>query len=105
MKVFQINITREMVKAINAGESVPAYKAHLDAMFGEYNPDHREFYTHVADFPTDDLDRAFEIGNIGPEAGIVHHHRWHSVSVGDVLVKDDGRAFIVQSFGFGEIKF
>lgn len=107
LKVYQISISRAEAKAINESANpmaIPKYKAHCDAsVLGKFPG--REFYSHVADFPTDDLDRAFEIGNIGPETGIVTHDRWHSLSVGDVLVREDGTAFIVASFGFDQITF
>ena len=45
-------------------------------------------YEHVATLDTDDLNKAFEIGNIGPEEKITRLKPMHSVSVGDVLVRE-----------------
>jgi len=45
-------------------------------------------YEHVATLDTDDLNEAFEIGNIGPEEKITRLKSMHSVSVGDVLVRE-----------------
>ena len=102
MKLYQINLSREEVDAANRGENFPKLKASRDAMcFGEFTA--REHYSHVADIETTDLDHAFEIGNVGPEAKITRHERMHSISVGDVLVTSYGQAFIVQSVGFAPV--
>lgn len=61
-------------------------------------------YVHVADLDADNLDEAFEIGNIGPEEKYTRYSRMHSVSVGDILVEETGQAHIVASFGFEEIE-
>jgi len=58
-------------------------------------------YIHVCDLATDDLDEAFEIGNIGPEEKYTRYERMHSVSVGDVLMKDgDPNLYVVAPTGF-----
>lgn len=99
MKLFQIEMTREIADRVNAGFRVPAYEAHLKAScFGEFPG--QGFYRHVADIATTDLDEAFHIGNVGPEEKLTRYAPMHSVSVGDVLVLDDGRAFIVKACGF-----
>lgn len=61
-----------------------------------------DYYVHVADLDCDDLNDAFEIGNIGPEEKYTRYERMHSVSVGDVLEKD-GVKYVVASFGFEEL--
>lgn len=63
-----------------------------------------EHYEHVADLDVEDLDEAFEVGNIGPEEKYTRYKRMHSVSVGDILVKETGEAFVVASFGFDQIE-
>lgn len=107
MKLYQITISREESREINRAanpHAIPKYKAHCDAsILGKFPG--REFYAHVADLATNDLDAAFEIGNIGPESSITRHAPMHSVSVGDVLVLDDGSAHIVASVGFNPIDF
>ena len=47
------------------------------------------------------MNHAFEAGNIGPEDRIERLAQMHSVSVGDVLVDDEG-AWLVMSLGYGE---
>lgn len=61
-------------------------------------------YVHVADLDANCLNEAFEIGNIGPEEKYTRYTRMHSVSVGDILVDENGQAHIVASFGFEEIE-
>lgn len=59
-------------------------------------------YQKVAELGVDDLDAAFEVGNIGPESKITRLGRMHSISVGDILV-ENGQTFVVASFGFDEL--
>lgn len=61
-------------------------------------------YEHVADIAGDDLNKAFEYGNIGPEVFIKRYGQMHSVSVGDILVTDSGSTYVVAKFGFDEIE-
>lgn len=61
-------------------------------------------YVHVADLDADNLNDAFEIGNIGPEEKYTRYARMHSISVGDILVEETGQAHVVASFGFDKIE-
>jgi len=103
MKLFQIFMTAEDAKRVNAGNTqLPAYKAHCDAaILGKFPG--KQFYAHVADIDTSDLNYAFEIGNIGPEDKIVRRAAMHSVSVGDVL-EVNGVGFMVKSVGFEAVE-
>lgn len=65
--------------------------------------DHIEKYEHVADIAGDSLNEAYEYGNIGPETFIKRHKDMHSISVGDILVKDNGETFVVAPSGFDQI--
>lgn len=102
LKLYQINLSRDEVNAANSGQKFPKLTAYRDAMCLGYFTG-REFYEHVADLATDDLEEAFGIGNIGPEEKITRYARMHSVSVGDVLVTDAGQAYIVQNIGFAHL--
>lgn len=102
MKLYQIYVSRAECDAANRGEMSEKMKASRDAMCLGYFAG-REFYTHVADLATDDLEEAFGIGNIGPEEKITRYAPMHSVSVGDVLVNDAGQAYIVQNIGFAHL--
>lgn len=46
----------------------------------------------------------FEIGNIGPEENIARLAPMRSVSVGDVIMHENGIAKFVDKYGFGLIK-
>lgn len=61
-------------------------------------------YTHVSNITAPDLDGVFQIGNIGPESYIERLDRMASVSVGDIIVDEDGTTSLVAPFGFDEIK-
>ena len=65
----------------------------------------RGLYKKVATIEAVSFDQVFDIGNIGPENKIVRHARMHSVSVGDVIVREDGVTRFVDSFGFGVVSF
>ena len=60
-------------------------------------------YEHVADLDVQDLNEAFEVGNIGPEDKYTRYKPMHSVSVGDILVESNDGLYItsiVASTGF-----
>ena len=57
-------------------------------------------YTHVANITAADFDEVFEIGNIGPEQNIERLARMSSISVGDVIVGEDGTIAVVAEVGF-----
>lgn len=57
-------------------------------------------YTHVANITAADYNEVFEIGNIGPEQNIERLARMHSISVGDVIVGEDGTIVVVANVGF-----
>ena len=59
-------------------------------------------YTHVANIVADDINHAFEAGNIGPEDRIERLAQMRSVSVGDILVDDEG-AWLVMPVGYKEV--
>jgi len=61
-------------------------------------------YEHVANLDAEDLNEAFQIGNIGPEEAYTRFKPMHSVSVGDILVDDNNDVHIVASFGFDTLE-
>ena len=65
--------------------------------------EHINKYVHVANIATDDLNKAFEIGNIGPEGDINRKASMHSISVGDILVDENNKPFVVAPAGFDEL--
>ena len=60
-------------------------------------------YELVAELDCDDLDDAFEIGNIGPEELYTRFAPMHSVSVGDILELDCGTKYVVANCGFDKV--
>ena len=66
--------------------------------------DNIQYYKHVANLDVDSLDKAFEVGNIGPEEKYTRFATMRSVSVGDILITDSGSTYVVASFGFDLIE-
>ena len=60
----------------------------------------RNLYAPVAVITADSLDQVFNIGNIGPESSIKRLASMHSVSVGDVIVDENGETSYVAPMGF-----
>lgn len=62
-------------------------------------------YTHVADVNTDNLEDAFTMLNLWYDPDSVHRitEKMASLSVGDLLVDEDNRMFMVDPVGFVEI--
>jgi hypothetical protein len=110
--IYQIQITNEQIDLINStGDfgAVPAKKAQLDMQMdfsgnkiGGLASDAWDagYYTHVANIEADNYNEVFEIGNIGPEENIERLTRMSSISVGDVIVGEDGTVTVVASVGF-----
>ncbi len=61
-------------------------------------------YEHVANLDCEDLNEAFQIGNIGPEEAYTRFKPMHSVSVGDILVTEDDAVHIVANCGFDTLE-
>jgi hypothetical protein len=109
--IYQIQLTDEQYIAINARghDAVPSHKIKLDmtmdfsgGKIGGLASEAWEagYYTHVANIEAEDYNEVFEIGNIGPEQNIERLTRMSSISVGDVIVGEDGTLAVVASMGF-----
>jgi hypothetical protein len=111
-QLMQIQLSDAEVDAINAANdhgAIPKNKMRI-AMQMDFSGSKtakiaaealsKGFYTHVANIEASDLDEVFEVGNIGPESAIERLNRMSSVSVGDVIVDEEGNASVVASFGF-----
>jgi len=104
-KVFQVMVTNNMVHAFNRGELPEAYEAYRASICGDIKPALAlDMYSLVAVIDGDNLDDVFEYGNIGPEEKINRLGPMHSVSVGDIIVDPQGKAFAVASVGFDEVE-
>ena len=105
IKLFQIVIDKDLSDLINreGWDCHVKAKAYIEAGNGRAEIALKNgCYTHVANIVADDLNHAFEAGNIGPEDRIERLAQMHSVAVGDVLVDDEG-AWLVMPVGYREI--
>lgn len=110
--VHQIQIARSVYNEVNAlgheeaAVKFPEYRAYMDTMFRGskgYKAEYASFYAPVCVIEADNLNRVFDIGNIGPEERIERLAPMHSISVGDIIEDEAGVRHIVDSFGFKEI--
>jgi hypothetical protein len=105
IKVFQIVIDKDLSDLINSEgwDCHVKAKSYLLAQDGDAKIALANgCYTHVANIVADDINHAFEAGNIGPEDRIERLAQMRSVSVGDILVDDEG-AWLVMPVGYREI--
>lgn len=104
IKVYQIQLTNEEVDMINSGETSDRIKAYFDRSFdGTFKAENFQYYTHVANVDTNNMESAFEVMNIWEES--IDFDRLEkivpcsSMSVGDIL-EYDGQLYRCASFGF-----
>jgi len=116
-KIFQIHLTDAEVDTVNeTGDhfAVPKQATRLRLQLGTADLHVAEdlvnnafmngFFEHVANIRADDLEGVFHIGNMGPEENIERFSEMHSVSVGDVILDEDGKMWLTASFGFQEVR-
>jgi hypothetical protein len=114
--IYQIQLTEAQIDLINAEghDAVPAQSAKLKMMMdfdghkiGGIASDAFEtgLYTHVANITANDYNDCFEVGNIGPEENIERLSRMSSLSVGDVIVDEEGQCAVVAPVGFVAFSF
>jgi hypothetical protein len=66
----------------------------------------KNYYQKVAVIEAEGFDDVFAISNLGEEEHLITRLApMHSVSVGDVIVDEAGKAVFVDMFGFGEVQF
>ena len=107
--IWQIKLSKEQRDLINnkGRDAVPAHLAKIDMQFAgdsigqlAHEAVTNGFYTHVANIEAHNPDHVFNIGNIGYEEEIERLAPMHSISVGDVIVDEDGQCIVVADFGF-----
>jgi len=110
--IYQIQITAAQRKTINESkdfDAVPAFAAKIKMKthfsgnkIGGLASEAFEagYYTHVANITAEDYNDCFEVGNIGPEENIERLGRMSSLSVGDVIVAEDGTVAVIDAVGF-----
>ena len=118
-RLFQIAVPRSEYDAVNemgwaeAMAKFPRVEAQQAVRIGgakAYVPEYSQYYVNVSDIEANDLENAFFVhnnpfGNEALEEQITRYAEQYSMSVGDVLVDEDGKSFIVDGFGFEEIDF
>ena len=114
--IYQIQLTDAQYDLINAEghDAVPSHAAKLKMTMDfsgnkigglAYDAFEAGYYTHVANIEADNANEVFEIGNIGPEENIERLARMSSLSVGDVIVDEEGQCIVVAPIGFVAFSF
>ena len=116
-KIFQIHLSDAEVDFINhTGDhfAVPKQAARLRLQFGTDNPKAADdlvndaftkgYFEHVGNIRANDLEDVFEVGNIGPENLIERFSQMHSISVGDVILDEDGMMWLTAQVGFQPVR-
>jgi hypothetical protein len=110
--IYQIQITEAQRKTINESndfDTVPAFAAKIKMKthfsgnkIGGLASEAFEagYYTHVANITAEDYNDCFEVGNVGPDDQIERLSRMSSLSVGDVIVAEDGTVAVIDAIGF-----
>ena len=110
-KIYQVQLTDSEVELINdqGHNAVERHRMKIDMSFSDdiagiasrmYG---QGYYDYAGKITADSLEDVFEIGNIGPEANIERVNRMSSVSVGDLVIAENGDKHVVASFGFKEV--
>jgi hypothetical protein len=109
IKIHQIQLTKNQIDAVNAGEKVAAFDAKntlsLFAMPSQFKTEwFNDFFDVAFEVDTDDLNKAFEWTNLwnNQPAVDVIGDRNHSSSVGDVF-ELNGEFFLCAAFGFEQL--
>lgn len=110
IKVYQIQLTDVEIAAVNNGETSDRIKAYFDrSSEGKFKAENFQYYTHVANVDTNDMEIAFEVTNLWEESiyfediSIQTLGRCSSMSVGDIL-DVDGKLYRCASFGFTQLE-
>lgn len=115
--IHQIKITDAEIDLINSTgdfNAVPKKKVQIDMEFDfggdkigglAYDAMEAGYYTHVANIEANDLNDVFNIGNIGPEQNIERLAGMHSLSVGDIIIDEEGQCNVVAPMGFVAFSF
>lgn len=111
--IYQIQLTSAQRNTINESgdfDSVPAFaaKTKMSMDFSgnkigglAYDAFDAGYYTHVANITAEDYNDCFEVGNVGPDDQIERITvRMSSLSVGDVIVGEDGTMAVIAPIGF-----
>lgn len=105
IKVYQIQLTDLEIDAVNNGETSDRIKAYFDRSLSKtFKPENFQYYTHVANVTTNDMEEAFEAMNLWEDDSMAEKlGPCSSMSVGDILEMEDGTLYRCASFGFAPI--
>ena len=108
-EIYQVGLTDAMCRILNSGGTTPKCQAHRDMSLAKNLEQHFRdgHYDRVALIEAANLNDVFRVGNIGPEEGSEESLRrlgpMHSISVGDIIVDEDGIHHTVEMLGFSTI--
>ena len=112
-ELHQIHLSDAEIDKVNAEghDSVDKNKLHIDMTLRRNQIEllareawSKGYYTHVSNIETDEgLSGVFSVGNIGPEENIERLAPMYSASVGDIIIDNKGKKFVVASLGFKEV--
>ena len=110
-QIHQVQLTDAEVDKINA-EGHDAVERHAMKLKMSFSEDAggiasrmygHGFYDHVANITADSLEGVFHTGNMGPEENIERLAQMSSVSVGDLVIAENGDKHVVANTGFKEV--
>jgi len=110
IKVYQIQLTDAEVAELNSKgwgglEADTRLAAYRDRGL-KFKSKYFQFYDHVANVYTDDMEEAFALMNLWNDENKVetfYDRSCSSMSVGDILETEDGQRYRCSSFGFTTI--
>ena len=106
LKIYQIHLNDNEYNLVNeqGWSASPKTKAYSSAQLGQVDTDTFKYYTHVANVATDDMEQAFEAMNMW-DYNLVEKvsRRCCSMSVGDVIMTEEGDFYVCASIGFEKV--
>ena len=107
--VYQINLTKAQHDEVNASEKYPEfYNKYLDTRMSPTADSimaARDMYKPVAIIEAVHAEHVYTISNNGQEDAIERLAPMHSVSIGDVLVDQNGKAVFVNNYSMEPVQF
>ena len=107
--IFQFNLTNEQINEVNSSKELPEFYKKYSELRWKPTQDAitaaADLYKKVAEITARNLEDVFTVSNIGKEQQIKRLAPMSSISVGDIIVNEDGEAYIVNPIGFQQINF
>lgn len=109
LKVYQIQLNDIEYNLVNeqGWSASPKTKAYADSRFGKLekiNSDNFQYYTYVANVATNDLEEAFHAMNMWDYNLVETVSRpCCSMSVGDILMTEEGDFYMCAPIGFEKV--